>query len=71
MNNSGALERSQSDSCVAVMKFCRDCLQELLDLENSIELMRKELSYRHDFTLAAFFDIFARSLQHKVSVDEF
>lgn len=43
----------------------------MLDLENSLEVHRKELSYRRDFTLSGAFNCFAKSLQYRVSIDEF
>lgn len=46
-------------------------MQEVLDMENDIELLRKELSYKYDFCLATAFDVFARSIQYKINLDEF
>ena len=43
----------------------------MLDLENGLEMHRKELSYQRDFTLMGAFQLFARSAQHKVNLDEF
>jgi Ca2+-binding EF-hand superfamily protein len=49
----------------------KDCFQELFDLENGLELTRKELSYQRDFTLIAAFNTFAKSMQQRVSLEEF
>jgi hypothetical protein len=49
----------------------KDCFQELFDLENIMEQHRKELSYQRDFTLIAAFNTFAKSMQQRVSLEEF
>jgi len=49
----------------------RDCLQEILDIENSLEIQRKELAFRNDFTLGGVWEIFARTMQQKLPVEEF
>jgi hypothetical protein len=49
----------------------RDCFQELFELESSLEVTRKELSYQRDFTLIAAFNTFAKSMQQRVSIEEF
>lgn len=49
----------------------RDYLQQIFELENSLEITRKELAYRRDFSLSTAFACFSKSLQYRVSVDEF
>lgn len=49
----------------------KDCFQELFELESALELVRKELSYQRDFTLIAAFNTFAKSMQQRVSLEEF
>jgi hypothetical protein len=46
----------------ATLLFIRDFLQELLDAEHDLEMVRKDLAYQKDFTLGAAFEIFSRSL---------
>ena len=36
-----------------------------------MEITRKELAYRRDFTLSTAFSCFSKSLQYRVSTDEF
>jgi Ca2+-binding EF-hand superfamily protein len=40
-------------------------------MENSIELYRKELSFKMDFTLGAFYNLFCRNALYKINIDEF
>lgn len=55
----------------AMIVIVKDCFQELFDLENIMEQHRKELSYQRDFTLIAAFNTFAKSMQQRVSLEEF
>ena len=40
-------------------------------MENSIELYRKELSMKFDFTLGGFYNLFTRNALYKINLDEF
>lgn len=49
----------------------KDYFQEIFDLEHSLEQHRKELSYQRDFTLIGAFNTFAKSMQQRVTLEEF
>jgi Ca2+-binding EF-hand superfamily protein len=49
----------------------KDFVQEVLETEHNIEQLKKELAKDKEFTLQAAFETFARSVQYKLSVDEF
>jgi len=40
-------------------------------MENSIELYRKELALKMDFTLGAFYNLFATNALYKINLDDF
>lgn len=40
-------------------------------MENSMELYRKELALKHDFNLAAFYNLFTPNALHKINLDQF
>ena len=42
-----------------------------MNIEKCLEIHRKELTYRRDFTLSGAFKIFCQSSQHRLSFDEF
>jgi len=54
-----------------MISIVRDVFQDLLDLENSIEVVRRELGMRRDFTLGAAYDLFTKNPQQQISIDEF
>jgi len=56
---------------VGMMVVCREIFQDVLDMENSIELYRKELAMKYDFTLGAFYNLFTRNALYKINLDEF
>lgn len=56
---------------VNMMVVCREIFQDILDMENSIELYRKELSMKHDFTLGAFYNLFTTNALYKINMNEF
>ena len=65
-------ERKQMDDVANSMaSVVRDCIAELLELENSLELQRSELAQRKDFTISAAFNYFAKSPEYKLSADEY
>ena len=45
----------------AMVILVRDCFQEILNLEADLEVLRRELSYRRDFSLMSALNLFARS----------
>jgi hypothetical protein len=45
----------------ALLVFARDYLQSVLDIEGDLEIERKTLTYKSDFSLSAAFEIFSRS----------
>ena len=47
----------------AMIMIVRELFQEFLDLENILEMMRKEMSLRTDFNLKSSFLLFHRSPQ--------
>jgi len=50
--------------------ICREYFEQVLDIESSFEALKTELALRRDFTLSGAFNLFSRTLQGKVSVDE-
>ena len=56
---------------VSMMVVAREIFQDILDMENSIELYRKELALRYDFTLGAFYNLFATNALYKINLDDF
>lgn len=46
-----------------MISIVRDVFQDILDLENSIEVVRKELGMRRDFTLGGAFGLFSKNPQ--------
>ena len=54
-----------------MIPIVRDCFQTILDLENQLEQTKIELALRRDFTLGGAFNVFASSMQHRISIDEF
>ena len=54
-----------------MMVVAREIFQDILDMENSIEIYRKELSMKYDFTLGGFYNMFTRNALYKINLDEF
>ena len=49
----------------------RDYFEPILEIESGTELLKTELVMRKDFTLAAAYNQFCRTLQGKVPVEDF
>ena len=49
----------------------RDYFEPILELESGTELLKTELAMRKDFTLAAAFNQFSRTMQAKIPVEDF
>ena len=54
----------------AMIFLMRDYIQEMLDIENGMEALKSELALRRDFTLGGAFNLFSRTLQGRVTVEE-
>ena len=51
--------------------MARDYLEPLLELEAGTEALKTELAQRRDFSLAAAYNLFSRTLQAKIPVEDF
>lgn len=51
--------------------MARDYFEPLLELEAGTEALKVELAERRDFSLAAAYNLFSRTLQAKVPVEDF
>lgn len=49
----------------------RDYFEPILEIESGTELLKTELVMRKDFTLAGAYNLFSRTMQAKVPVEDF
>ena len=54
-----------------LMFLVTDYFEPLLEYESSVELLKTELCMRRDFSLASAFNLFSRTLQAKVTLEDF
>lgn len=63
--------KEHSESVSSITGLVRDVFSVILELENSLETERKQLTNRRDFTLMGAFNYFSSSPQYKLTIDEY